>query len=265
MLFLRFRHAAAHVQRRTGLAGARNVVQLAFDRHDAGGGDVARLDALQLAIDRHHIPGAVDQLEFLKHRLDGFQVVIGVHVEHGVVFVIELAVRFGAGTVALDQVLEVVVMAGRVAIRVHRHKACVLQKAGINAAARAGEAAGHAVNHIVFKPLVRLGGGQVVHGGGRQARINRAAHHDHRQRRGFATRGHQRDGGKHRHRGLAHADDVAVAVLALQVADEFLHVVDIVVEVESAVGQRHIARIFPVGDIDLVVLEHGLDGVAQQG
>ena len=47
-------------------------------------------------------------------------------------------------------------------------------------------------------------------------------------------------------------------------ADEFLHIVDVVVEVEFAVGQRHIACIFPVGDIDLVVFEHGFDGVAQQ-
>ena len=58
---------------------------------------------------------------------------------------------------------------------------------------------------------------------------------------------------------------MAVAVNALQVADKFLHVVDVIVEVESAVGQGHGARVLPVGDVDLVVLEHGFDGVAQQG
>ena len=58
---------------------------------------------------------------------------------------------------------------------------------------------------------------------------------------------------------------MAVAIFALQVADEFLDVIDIVVKVERAIGQRHVACVFPVGDIDLVVFQHGLDGVAQQG
>ena len=98
--------------------------------------------ALELAFDDMHIPGAVDQFEFLEHGLDGFQVVVGIHVQHGVVLVVELAVRFGAGVVALDQVLEVVVMAVGVAVRVHGHKAGVLQKAGVNAAAAPAKLAG---------------------------------------------------------------------------------------------------------------------------
>ena len=57
---------------------------------------------------------------------------------------------------------------------------------------------------------------------------------------------------------------MAIAVNALQVADELLHIVDIVVQMEFTFGQGHQAGIFPVGDVDLVVFEHGLDGVAQQ-
>ena len=47
-------------------------------------------------------------------------------------------------------------------------------------------------------------------------------------------------------------------------ANEFLHIVDVVVEVKGAVRQGHGPSVFPVGDVDLVVLEHGLDGIAQQ-
>ena len=97
-------------------------------RHDCGGLDVFWLDALDLAFGRCHVPRAVDQLEFLEHRLDGFQVVIGVHVEHGVVLVVKLAVRFNAGVVALEQILEVVEVALGMAVRVHGHKTGVLQK-----------------------------------------------------------------------------------------------------------------------------------------
>ena len=49
-----------------------------------------------------------------------------VHIEHSVVLIVELAVRLGAGAIAFDQVLKIVVVVGGVAIGVHRHKACVL-------------------------------------------------------------------------------------------------------------------------------------------
>ena len=57
---------------------------------------------------------------------------------------------------------------------------------------------------------------------------------------------------------------MAIAVLALQVADELLHVIDIVIQVKLAFGERHQAGVFPVGDVDLVVFEHAAHGIAQQ-
>ena len=206
----------------------------------------------------------MDQLELLEHGLDRLEVVVGVHVQHRVVLVVELAVGLGAGAVALDQVLEIVVVAGGMAVRVHGHKASVLQKARVDAATGAREVGRHAVNDVVLEPLKALVHRQVVDGGGRVARIDGAAHHGHAQRRGLATAGHQRHRGQHRHGGLAHAHHMAVAVQALQVADELLHIVDVVVQVELAVFQRHQARVLPVGDVDLVVLQHGAHGVAQQ-
>ena len=40
---------------------------------------------------------------------------------------------------------------------------------------------------------------------------------------------------------------------------------DIVVEAEGAVGQRRVAGVAPVGDVDVVVRQQGLDRAAQQG
>ena len=258
------RHALAQCVGGLGLAGAGDVVQFAFHRHLRRGGDVLRAHALQLAVGRAHVPGAVHQAEVLEHGLDGFQVVIGVHVEHGVVLVVELAVRVGAGLIALDQVLEVVVVAAGVAVRVHGDEAGVLQEARVHAAAGTGVVGRHAVDDVVLEPLVAALHGQVVHGGGRLARVDGAAHHGHGDGGLLAAAGHQRHGGQRGHRGLAHADDVAVAVLALHVADELLHVVDVVVQVELALGQRHHAGVLPVGDVDLVAFQHGAHGVAQQ-
>ena len=259
-----FGNAGAQAVGGFSLARSRDVVELAFDGEMRCGFDVLRTHAFKLTLGVAHIPGAMHKLELLEHGFDGVQVVIGVHVEHSVVLVIKLAVRFGTGIVALEQVLEVVVMAAGVPVRVHGHKACVLQKAGVNAAAGAREVARHAKNDVVFKPAVALVHGQVVDRRRGLACVDGSAHHGHAQGRCFAPAGHQGNSGQHGHRGLADADDVAVAVSALQVTDELLHVVDIVVQVEFAFRQGNDAGIFPVGDVDLVVFEHGLDGVAQQ-
>ncbi len=41
--------------------------------------------------------------------------------------------------------------------------------------------------------------------------------------------------------------------------------VHIVVEIEAALIDRHVARIAPVGDVDLVILQEALRRAAQQG
>ena len=176
---------------RLSLARARNIVQFALYRHQRGGFDVSGFDALYLALGVLHIPGAVNQAEILEHDVDGFQVVVSIHVQHCVVLVIKLAVGVGAGVVAFDQVFEVVVMAFGVVVRVHGHKTGVLQEAGVNAAASSWKTGGHAVDHIVLKPAVALVHGQVVHRRGRLAGVNRAAHHGHAQGRCFTPAGHQ--------------------------------------------------------------------------
>ena len=47
----------------------------------------------------------------------------------------------------------------------------------------------------------------------------------------------------------------------LQHADQ---VVDIFLEAEAPLHERDLARILPVGDVDIVVLQHGLHRVAQE-
>ena len=78
---------------------------------------------------------------------------------------------------------------------------------------------------------------------------------------GVARRFHCCDGCKHRHRWLAHGEHVHIA---LQVAEHVGDRVDIVFEVKRAGAGRHIARILPVGDVDVVVGQEGFDGAAQQ-
>ena len=65
----------------------------------------------------------------------------------------------------------------------------------------------------------------------------------------------------HRHRRLAYRDDMHVAAELMQHLDD---VIDIIIEVEAAFGQRHHARVGPVGDVDLMGRQEGFDRAAQQ-
>ena len=102
----------------------------------------------------------------------------------------------------------------------------------------------------------------VVDDGAVDARVDRPAGEDQRQRHGgIAVRLHQRGGGQHRHGRLAHGEHVHVAA---EEAEHVGHGVDVVVEIEAAGGQRHVARVLPVGDVDLVVGQERLDRAAQE-
>ncbi|KAG1436239.1 hypothetical protein G6F56_013644 [Rhizopus delemar] len=127
---------------------------------------------------------------------------------------------------------------------VHRQEAGMLQEARIHAATGAGVAGRHGVDDVVLEPRQRVLRGQVVHCSRAAARIDRAAHHHQRARRRFATAGHQRNRGQHRHGRLAHAHHVQA--LNAKVADEFLDVGDVVVQAELTFAGRHHARIHPV-------------------
>src|SRR3989442_2553965 len=89
------RDVQAERVRRLGLPVPGNVVELAFDGEE---GDVAdRLRPHQLVAHEH---ATLRQREFLEHGFDRVEVVIGGHVEHGVVFIVEAPVRLGGFAVA---------------------------------------------------------------------------------------------------------------------------------------------------------------------
>ena len=257
MLLAGLRDAGAQVVRGGGLAGARDIVELAFDRQQGSALDVLRTH--RLAVDD---PRAIGQAEFLEHRANRLEVVLGRHIEHGVVLVIELDVRLGVVRPALDQAQVVVIVRRHMAVRVHRHEAGVLQEARIDAAAVARVVGRHRVDDVVLEPLVRLVGGKRVDRRCALSRVDRATHHRHGARGLLTCRRHQRDRGKHRHGRLAHRDHIQV--LRANVADELLDVTDVVGQMELAMLHRHHAGVHPVGHIDFVVLQQSAHGIAQQ-
>ena len=94
------------------------------------------------------------------------------------------------------------------------------------------------------------------------AGVDRAAHQHHRMRHvRIAVGFHARDRGQHRHRRLAHRDDVHVAAEEMQHRDQ---VVDVVVEIERPFRHRHHARVDPFGDVDVVIGQEAFDRAAQQ-
>ena len=118
------RDVEAQRVRGLGLAVARDVVQLALDGQQRGVAD--RLRAHQLLAHEH---AALGQREVLEHRLHRVEVVLGRHVEHGVVLVVEAPVRLGGVAVALHAAGGSSPSARQVAVGIHRHEAQVLQEA----------------------------------------------------------------------------------------------------------------------------------------
>ena len=98
---------------------------------------------------------------------------------------------------------------------------------------------------------------------GLRPRIDRPPHQDHRLWLArVVCRREQRGGGQHRNRRLAYRHHVDTRP---QQANKTHHDIDEVVEIEPAIKERDIARIHPIGEVDVVVAQHGLDGAAQQG
>ena len=203
----------------------------------------------------------------LEHDIDRLEIEIGRHVADRAVFVVERLGRIRAFVGAFHQVFIQPVMAHHVAAQVHRHEAGELDKAGIDAPAHARIIDRHGGDHVVLEPHIRLGGGVVVDRSRAFAGVDRAAHHGQRQRAaGVFGGGHDRGGGERRDRGLAHRHHVrplSMLILAdvLEKADQ---VIDVVIEIESARGQRHVFRIGPVGDVNHAAFQHALDRAAQQ-
>ena len=78
--------------------------------------------------------------------------------------------------------------------------------------------------------------------------------------------GHQRGGGQHGHAGLTDRHHRrAFAADRMKNGAEGADIVDIVVEAETPLGQRHVAGVVPVGDVNLMGGQHRLHRAAQQG
>ena len=150
-----------------------------------------------------------------------------------------------------------------VLVGVHRHEAVELHEARIDPPAQPRIGRGHAVDHVGLEPGEGLFLGQLVGHGRRQPRVDGRAHEGHGAGAAvLVVLGHQGGGGQHGRPRLADGHHVRART---QQAQHLAHMVEIVVEIEAAGVQRHVAGVGPVGDEHLVVLQEGLHRAAQQG
>ncbi len=149
------------------------------------------------------------------------------------------------------------------AFQVHRQKGGQLQEARIDAPSSAGIAQRHRGDEVAFEPLDRALVRQFVDHCRRSARIDRAAHQCHGSRgRCVTILRHQRDSGEGRYAGLADGQHMRAGAKFLHEGDD---IIDIIVEAELSGRQRNVARIFPVGDVHIMVAQERPHSTAQQG
>ncbi len=153
-------------------------------------------------------------------------------------------------------------MGGDVVVEIHGHEPGQLDETGIDPAEGAGIARRHRGDDVALEPFERARGGKPVDGSRIDAGIDRSTHQGHASGLGgVALRRHQRHRRQHRHRGLAHRDDVQIG---RELPHECDHQIDVIVQVEAAIEHRYFARIGPIRDVDVMVLEQRFHGPAQQ-
>ena len=123
---------------RLGLAITRDVIQLTLDGKQGGLGNRFRPDPLAV-----NVPFAFGQQEFLKDNAHRVEIIFRRHVEHCVVFVVKLPMRFRTVTITFDEMVIKLPVRIEVAIRIHCHEARVLQKSRIDLAGKSRMVVGH--------------------------------------------------------------------------------------------------------------------------
>ena len=199
----------------------------------------------------------------LEHLIDGLEIEVRAHVHDGEIFLVEVADRVRLLDVAGDAMMEEVDEGFRVPLGVHAHEGAELKKAGIDAPPAAFELGRHGSDHIGAEPFDRLLLGELVDLGRRDAGVDRTGHQrETRRLDAVALASHDRGRRERRDGRLANGDDVAILA---DEADEVDQVAGIVLEREFAVLELDVARVDPVGDVDLVVAQQRADRAAQQG
>ena len=167
-----------------------------------------------------------------KHGIDGLQIILGREVHHGEILVIEFTVLLGGIAVALNQMVKQIAVGLDVTIEIHADEAVQLQESRIDVPHHAGVRKRDLGDDVAPEPLDATRFRERVDAGRIDPGINRAAHQHHGARHaGILDRLHAGDRGQHRHRRLAHRDDMDVTAEKMQDRD---HVVDVIVEIESA-------------------------------
>ena len=255
--FHRLGQAGQHLQRRDTLSRGRDVVLLTLDGHDRHTLDGAQIDLLA----RHH-EFVLGNLAVLEDPLDGGQVEFGRHVHHGQVFVIEPIVRVVICRLTAHHAHDLFLEGLGVTLAIHRDEACELQEARINQTPGTLVLEANPLNCQLFQLPHRDAAAKVGDIGGGSVRVDRAA--DQRQAAGLGCGVLCRQigrGGQGQRCGLADRDHVR---FRSQMPHEINEIQRVILDVELAGADRNVARIVPVGHINVGVGQQAGDRGPQQ-
>ena len=146
--------------------------------------------------------------------------------------------------------------------RFHRYEGGELHEAGIDLAECAVALDRHVVDQVLLEPFDRLAFGEFVDLGRLDAGVDRTGHQGQRRRAcGMIVLRHDGRRRQRRDRRLADRHHVRARSHLVEEGDQMLGVI---LQAEPAVAERNVARVVPVGDVDVVVLQQRLHGAAQQ-
>ena len=199
----------------------------------------------------------------LEDHLNGFEKELRRQIHHREIFIVERANGIGLFDLAFRKVLSKLFMRLDVALEIHADESRDLQKSRIDPSQRPGAAQRHVTDQVALEPVHRMTGGKFVDLGRLHTRIDRASHQGKTRRTcGVLVLTHDRRSGERRHAGLADRHQMCLWPEHLQKRNQMLREV---VETKCPLAQRHIARAMPIGDVDIMIQQQGLNRAAQQG
>ena len=191
-----------------------------------------------------------------------FQIEFGGEIEHGEIFVVECLRGRRLFVLAIGEIVVELFVRFDMPIDIHRHESGELHEARIDVAESAGIAHRNGCGQHPLEPRDVSLVGKLIDLGRVDPAIDRPGHQRHASRlRRIGGLRHERHRAKNGYAGLADRKNMRARTHDLEIFDQ---VFDIFVDAETAGGNRHVARIMPIGNEHVVLGQQSAHRCAQQ-
>ena len=251
-------HPGTQFMGREGLAHARDIILGTLDDEKFTILNIPRFHGYPTD---HHLPLREGELvEYLTHR---FQVELLIHIENGIVLIVEFLVFRNGILVLLPHIVPVAGVRLEVGFRVHGYEGEQLKESWVYPSPLPSVTCRNGVNKVPREPGDGFLKGVLTHIRGGFPRINGAGHQGKGGGYLLSCARHEGDGGENGNGGLAHGENMDG--ITPKDLNELPHVTGIGIQPEGTRGEGNIPGVLPIRNVHVVIGAHRSHGVPKKG